>query len=154
NTGLFIDGQWRSAEGGQTIAAHHPATGENITTVADGSAADAPAAIRGAGAPPADSADTAPRARADILRRASALLTHRADDSAAVMTAEMGQPFAESKGEVAYGAEFFRWFSEEAVRVDGEYARSADGKTRVMVSREPVGPCILITPWNFPLAMG
>ena len=154
NTGLFIDGQWRSAEGGKTIEVHNPATGEIITTVADGSAADAEAAIRAAGEAQADWAATAPRERAEILRRAFELLTERADDIAAVMTAEMGKPFAESKGEVAYGAEFFRWFSEEAVRIDGEYARSADGKTRVMVSREPVGPCILITPWNFPLAMG
>ena len=154
NTGLFIDGQWRSAEGGKTIEVHNPATGEIITTVADGSAADAEAAIRAAGEAQADWAATAPRERAEILRRAFELLTERADDIAAVMTAEMGKPFAESKGEVAYGAEFFRWFSEEAVRFDGEYAQSADGKTRVMVSREPVGPCILITPWNFPLAMG
>ena len=154
NTGLFIDGQWRSAEGGKTIEVHNPATGETITTVADGSAADAEAAIRAAGEAQADWAATAPRERAEILRRAFELLTERADDIAAVMTAEMGKPFAESKGEVAYGAEFFRWFSEEAVRFDGEYAQSADGKTRVMVSREPVGPCILITPWNFPLARG
>src|SRR5699024_5097329 len=86
-----------------------------------------------AGEAQADWAATAPRERAEILRRAFELLTERADDIAAVMTAEMGKPFAESKGEVAYGAEFFRWFSEEAVRFDGEYAQSADGKTRVMV---------------------
>ena len=153
-TGLFIDGQWRSAEGGRTIEVHNPATGETIATVADGSAADAAAAIRAAGEAQTDWAATAPRERGEILRRAFELLTERADDIAAVMTAEMGKPFAESKGEVAYGAEFFRWFSEEAVRIDGEYAQSTDGKTRVMVSREPVGPCVLITPWNFPLAMG
>src|SRR5699024_8533201 len=125
NTGLFIDGQWRSAEGGKTIEVHNPATGETLTTVADGSAHDAERGIRTPGEAQADWAATAPRERAEILRRAFELLTERADDIAAVMTAEMGKPFAESKGEVAYGAEFFRWFSEEAVRFDGEYAQSA-----------------------------
>ncbi|WP_350269574.1 NAD-dependent succinate-semialdehyde dehydrogenase [Brevibacterium sp. CBA3109] len=154
NTGLFINGQWRDAEGGKTIDVTNPATGDLITTVADGSAADAEEAIKVAGDTQESWAATPPRERAEILRRAFELLIERADDIAAVMTAEMGKPFAESKGEVTYGAEFFRWFSEEAVRVGGEYTQSTDGKTRVMVSREPVGPCILITPWNFPLAMG
>ncbi|MCF2574025.1 NAD-dependent succinate-semialdehyde dehydrogenase [Brevibacterium sp. UCMA 11754] len=154
NTGLFINGQWRDAEGGKTIDVANPATGDFITTVADGSAADAEEAIKVAGDTQESWAATPPRERAEILRRAFELLIERADDIAAVMTAEMGKPFAESKGEVTYGAEFFRWFSEEAVRVGGQYTQSTDGKTRVMVSREPVGPCILITPWNFPLAMG
>ena len=154
NTGLFINGQWRDAEGGKTVDVVNPATGDLITTVADGTAADAEEAIKVAGDTQASWAATPPRERAEILRRAFELLIERADDIAAVMTAEMGKPFAESKGEVTYGAEFFRWFSEEAVRVGGEYTQSTDGKTRVMVSREPVGPCVLITPWNFPLAMG
>ena len=154
NTGLFINGQWRDAEGGKTVDVMNPATGDFITTVADGSAADAEEAIKVAGDTQESWAATPPRERAEILRRAFELLIERSDDIAAVMTAEMGKPFAESKGEVTYGAEFFRWFSEEAVRVGGEYTQSTDGKTRVMVSREPVGPCILITPWNFPLAMG
>ncbi|GAA1560365.1 MULTISPECIES: NAD-dependent succinate-semialdehyde dehydrogenase [Brevibacterium] len=154
NTGLFINGQWRDAEGGKSLDVHNPATGDRITTIADGSAADAEEAIKVAGDTQETWAATPPRERAEILRRAFELLIERADDIAAVMTAEMGKPFAESKGEVTYGAEFFRWFSEEAVRVGGEYTQSTDGKTRVMVSREPVGPCILITPWNFPLAMG
>ncbi|EKU48822.1 NAD-dependent succinate-semialdehyde dehydrogenase [Brevibacterium casei] len=154
NTGLFINGQWRDAEGGKTIDVINPATGDVITTVADGSAADAEAAIKAAGDAQADWAVTAPRDRAEILRRAFELLIERSDDIAAVMTAEMGKPFAESKGEVAYGAEFFRWFSEEAVRISGDYTLSTDGKNRLMISREPVGPCVLITPWNFPLAMG
>nr|WP_275902102.1 NAD-dependent succinate-semialdehyde dehydrogenase [Brevibacterium zhoupengii] len=151
---MFINGQWREAEGGKTIDVVNPATGDLITTVADGTAADAAEAIKVAGDTQESWAATPPRERAEILRRAFELLIDRADDIAAVMTAEMGKPFAESKGEVTYGAEFFRWFSEEAVRVGGEYTQSTDGKTRVMVSREPVGPCILITPWNFPLAMG
>nr|WP_232488412.1 NAD-dependent succinate-semialdehyde dehydrogenase [Brevibacterium antiquum] len=151
---MFINGQWRDAEGGKIIDVANPATGDVITTVADGSAADAEEAIKVAGDTQESWAATPPRERAEILRRAFELLIERADDIAAVMTAEMGKPFAESKGEVTYGAEFFRWFSEEAVRVGGQYTQSTDGKTRVMVSREPVGPCILITPWNFPLAMG
>lgn len=154
NTGLFINGQWRDAEGGKTVDVLNPATGDFITTVADGSAADAKEAIKVAGDTQESWAATAPRERSEILRRAFELLIERSDDIAAVMTAEMGKPFAESKGEVTYGAEFFRWFSEEAVRVGGDYMQSPDGKNRMLISREPVGPCILITPWNFPLAMG
>ncbi|UVI35416.1 NAD-dependent succinate-semialdehyde dehydrogenase [Brevibacterium spongiae] len=153
-TGLFIGGQWRKAEGGKTLEVRNPATGEVITTVADGSAADANEAITVAGDTQAEWAATSPRERSEILRRTFELLNDRADDIAAVMTAEMGKPFAESKGEVTYGAEFFRWFSEEAVRIGGDYSQSPDGKNRMLISREPVGPCILITPWNFPLAMG
>lgn len=153
-TGLFIGGRWREAEGGKTIEVRNPATGDLITTVADGSAADAEEAIKVAGDTQSGWAATSPRERSEILRRTFELLIDRADDIAAVMTAEMGKPFAESKGEVTYGAEFFRWFSEEAVRVAGDYSQSPDGKNRVLISREPVGPCILITPWNFPLAMG
>src|SRR5690606_8717813 len=154
NTGLFINGQWRDAEGGRTLEVRNPATGGVITTIADGSEADAIDAINAARDAQADWAATAPRERAEILRRAFELLTERADDIATVMTAEMGKPLAEAKGEVAYGAEFFRWFSEEAVRISGDFTQSTDGKNRLMISREPVGPCVLITPWNFPLAMG
>ncbi|MBB1041679.1 NAD-dependent succinate-semialdehyde dehydrogenase, partial [Dietzia sp. Cai40] len=93
------------------------------------------------------------RDRAEILRRAYELILDRADELALLMTTEMGKPLAEAKGEVTYGAEFFRWFSEEACRIRGDARRSPDGKTRLMVTHEPVGPCILITPWNFPLAM-
>ncbi|HJF77150.1 MAG TPA: NAD-dependent succinate-semialdehyde dehydrogenase [Brevibacterium linens] len=153
-TGLFIGGRWREAEGGKTIDVRNPATGEVITTVADCSAADAQEAIKVAGEAQAGWAATSPRERSEILRRTFELLIDRADDIAAVMTAEMGKPFAESKGEVTYGADFFRWFSEEAVRIEGDYSQSPDGKNRMLISREPVGPCILITPWNFPLAMG
>ena len=153
-TGLFINGQWRDAEGGKTIDVINPATGKVLTAVADGSAADAEEAIRVAGETQDSWGRTAPRERAEILRRAYELLIERTDDIAAVMTAEMGKPLSEAKGEVTYGAEFFRWFSEEAVRIDGDFTQSPDGKTRIMVSREPVGPSVLITPWNFPLAMG
>jgi succinate-semialdehyde dehydrogenase/glutarate-semialdehyde dehydrogenase len=94
-----------------------------------------------------------PRERGEILRRAFELVTERAEDFALLMTLEMGKPLAEARGEVTYGAEFLRWFSEEAVRAFGRYSVSPDGKSRLLVTKKPVGPCLLITPWNFPLAM-
>jgi succinate-semialdehyde dehydrogenase / glutarate-semialdehyde dehydrogenase len=154
NTGLFINGQWRDAEGGKTVDVFNPATGKVLTSIADGSGADAEEAIKVAGETQESWAATPPRERGEILRRAYDVLISRTDEIAAVMTAEMGKPLSESKGEVAYGAEFFRWFAEEAVRIEGDFTVSADGKSRIIVSREPVGPSILITPWNFPLAMG
>ena len=154
NTGLFIDGQWRDAETGDTIDVINPATGKVIAKVADGSEKDAQDAIEAAGRAQKSWAATPPRERGEILRRAFELLMERQDEIGAVMTAEMGKSLTEAKGEVAYGAEFFRWFSEEAVRVGGDYMKSTDGKNRLMISKEPVGPCILVTPWNFPLAMG
>ena len=154
NTGLFIDGQWRDAETGDTIDVINPATGKVIAKVADGSEKDAQDAIEAAGRAQKSWAATPPRERGEILRRAFELLMEKQDEIGAVMTAEMGKSLTEAKGEVAYGAEFFRWFSEEAVRVGGDYMKSTDGKNRLMISKEPVGPCILVTPWNFPLAMG
>ncbi|MGB3374356.1 MAG: NAD-dependent succinate-semialdehyde dehydrogenase, partial [Microbacterium sp.] len=97
---------------------------------------------------------TAPRERSEILRRAYDLVIERSEQLAAIMTAEMGKPLAEARGEVAYGAEFLRWFSEEAVRIGGDFTSTGDGKSRILVTKVPVGPCVLITPWNFPLAMG
>ena len=154
NTGLFIDGQWRDAETGDTIDVINPATGKVIAKVADGSKKDAQDAIEAAGRAQKSWAATPPRERGEILRRAFELLMEKQDEIGAVMTAEMGKSLTEAKGEVAYGAEFFRWFSEEAVRIGGDYMKSTDGKNRLMISKEPVGPCILVTPWNFPLAMG
>lgn len=153
-TGLYIDGAWGPAENGLTLDVENPATGEVIAKVADASANDAKRAIEVAGRTQKEWAATAPRDRGEILRRAFELLMERQSEIAAVMTAEMGKSFKEAKGETVYGAEFFRWFAEEAVRINGNYQVSTDGKNRIMVSREPVGPCILITPWNFPLAMG
>ena len=99
-------------------------------------------------------AATAPRERGEILRRAFELMTARAEELALLMTLEMGKPLAESRGEVTYAAEFFRWFSEEAVRIAGRWSTSPDGATRLMTMKQPVGPTLMITPWNFPLAMG
>ncbi|MBY4569625.1 NAD-dependent succinate-semialdehyde dehydrogenase [Gordonia sp. PS3] len=152
-TGIHIDGRWRQASSGSTFDVENPATGEVLATLADGGESDAVAAIDSAAAHQREWAATPARERSEILRRAYELLTERADEVAAVMTAEMGKPLAESRGEVAYGAEFFRWFAEEAVRIRGDARRSPDGKSRIIVTQEPVGPCILITPWNFPLAM-
>ncbi|TCJ78521.1 UNVERIFIED_ORG: succinate semialdehyde dehydrogenase [Dietzia maris] len=152
-TGIHVDGAWRDAASGATFDVVNPATGEAIATIADGGASDAAAAIEAAGRAQPSWAAVPARERAEILRRAYELIVERADELALLMTTEMGKPLAEAKGEVTYGAEFFRWFSEEACRIRGDARRSPDGKTRLMVTHEPVGPCILITPWNFPLAM-
>jgi succinate-semialdehyde dehydrogenase/glutarate-semialdehyde dehydrogenase len=153
-TELFIGGKWRSAEGGKTLAVEDPATGATLCEVADSSPADGMAALAAAVAAQAEWAATAPRDRGEILRRTYELMTEQADELALLMTLEMGKPVAESKGEIAYAAEFFRWFSEEAVRIDGGYQVAPNGKGRFVVMRQPVGPCLLITPWNFPAAMG
>ncbi|MGE2735874.1 NAD-dependent succinate-semialdehyde dehydrogenase [Mycolicibacterium vaccae] len=153
-TGLLIDGEWRGAADGRTFDVENPATGETIAVVADGGTADADAAIAAAAAAQSSWGRTAPRERGEILRRTFELVMERQDWLAEIMTTEMGKPFAEAKGEVAYAAEYLRWFSEEAVRIDGDAGISTDGKNRVVVTREPIGPCVLVTPWNFPLAMG
>ncbi|WP_157108642.1 aldehyde dehydrogenase family protein, partial [Aldersonia kunmingensis] len=153
-TELYIDGKWAPAESGRTFAVVNPATEQTIAEVADGGVDDAERAIRAAAAVQRDWARTAPRERSDILRRAYELILARTDELAELMTAEMGKPLAEARGEVAYAAEFFRWFSEEAVRIGGDHTTTGDGKNRIVVTREPVGPCVLVTPWNFPLAMG
>ncbi|RIJ78150.1 NAD-dependent succinate-semialdehyde dehydrogenase [Nakamurella silvestris] len=152
NTGLFIGGQWRSTQ--QTIAVEDPSTGETIAQVADASPADGLLALDAACDAAADWAATDPRVRGEILRKAFELLTARAEEFALLMTLEMGKPLAEARGEVAYGAEFFRWFSEEAVRISGSYSVAPSGGTRLLTMKQAVGPCYAITPWNFPLAMG
>jgi len=153
-TGLFIGGEWRDASDGSTTEVEDPATGETLISVASASAADGKAALDAAVAAQHDWAATAPRERAEILRSAFELITERADYFAMLMTLEMGKPLAQSKGEGTYGAEFFRWFSEEVVRIAGRWATSPDGNTRLMTMKQPVGPVLMITPWNFPLAMG
>lgn len=152
-TGIHVDGRWRDAASGATFDVLNPATGSVVATLADGGPADATAAIEVAGRTQESWAAVPARERAEILRRAYDLLIERADELALLMTTEMGKPLAEARGEVAYGAEFFRWFSEEACRISGDARRSPDGNLRLMATSEPVGPCILITPWNFPLAM-
>ena len=153
-TDLFIDGRWQQAANGATFAVENPATNEVIAHVADGSPEDAALAIGAAGRAQASWGKSTPRERADILRRAFELVIANTDRLASIMTAEMGKPLAEARGEVAYGAEMLRWFSEEAVRIGGDNATSVDGNTRILITKEPVGPSVLVTPWNFPLAMG
>ncbi|GAB2759329.1 NAD-dependent succinate-semialdehyde dehydrogenase [Nocardioides pakistanensis] len=153
HTGLFIGGTWRDAGGGQTFEVEDPATGQVLTRVADATPEDGMAALAAAAEAQASWGATAPRERAEILRRAFDTVTARADEFALLMTLEMGKPLAEARGEVTYGAEFLRWFSEEAARISGRFATAPDGKARLMVHKRPVGPSLLITPWNFPLAM-
>ncbi|MFZ4895577.1 NAD-dependent succinate-semialdehyde dehydrogenase [Plantibacter sp. Mn2098] len=152
-SGLSIGGEWRDAEGGRTLDVIDPSTGEVIKTIADASVADGKAALDAAVAVADEWAATPPRTRSNILRKAFDLLQERRDDFALLMTLEMGKPLAESNGEVTYGGEFLRWFSEEAVRISGRYGTNPEGTGRMIVSQHPVGPCFLITPWNFPLAM-
>src|SRR5690349_17656439 len=153
-TGLLINGQWRPAGSGKTFDVEDPATGKVLLSISDAGPEDGAAALDAAAAAQADWARTAPRERGEILRRAFELVTERAEDFALLMTLEMGKPLAQARGEVGYGAEFLRWFSEEAVRVGGRWATSPDGATRLLTMRQPVGPVLMITPWNFPLAMG
>lgn len=151
--GLFISGEWRTAEGGKTLDVVDPSTGAVIRTIADASVADGKAAMDAAVAAFPAWAATPARERGEILRRAFDLLQARKEDVALLMTLEMGKPLAEARGEVVYGGEFLRWFSEEAPRIQGRYGPNPEGTGRMIVSQHPVGPCFLITPWNFPLAM-
>ncbi|HJR38750.1 MAG TPA: aldehyde dehydrogenase family protein, partial [Nocardioidaceae bacterium] len=148
---LFIGGKWRDAEGGKTFEVEDPATGQTIASVADAGVADGTAALEAAVAAQEEWARTAPRDRGEILRRAFELITERADDLALLMTLEMGKPLKESEAEIAYASEFFRWFSEESVRIAGRYSVAPNGASRLITMKQPVGPCLMITPWNFPL---
>src|SRR3954470_13083829 len=151
---LFIGGEWRDASGGATLAVEDPATGEPLCEVADGTPEDAKAALDAAVSKQAEWAATPPNERSEILWRVFEALNEHADDLAALMTLEMGKAVAESKAEIAYAAEFFRWFSGETLRLDGYYKAAGNGAGRVLVMRQPVGPSFFITPWNFPTAMG
>lgn len=150
---LFIGGRWRAASSNGTLAVHDPATGEVVRDIADATAEDGMAALDAAVAVADSWASTPARERAEILRRAFDLLQERKEDFALLMTIEMGKPLAEARGEVAYGGEFLRWFGEEATRVQGRYGSNPENTGRMFVTQHPVGPCFLITPWNFPLAM-
>lgn len=142
------------ATGGGTFAVHNPANGEVIAEVADATPEDAVRALDAAVAAQADWAATPARERGEILRAVFERIAARAEDFALLMTLEMGKALPESRNEVRYGAEFFRWFSEEAARISGRYLHAPSGTGRILVHKQPVGPCLAITPWNFPLAMG
>ncbi|MGH3425157.1 MAG: aldehyde dehydrogenase family protein, partial [Nocardioidaceae bacterium] len=151
---LYVDGRWRDAEGAATFDVVDPSTGRTLCAVADASPGDGRAALDAAVAAQESFAALPPRERADMLTRAFELLHERIDDLALLMTLEMGKPLAEARGEIAYAAEFFRHFAGEAVRIDGGYQVAPAGGARFLVAKQPVGPCLLITPWNFPMAMG
>jgi succinate-semialdehyde dehydrogenase / glutarate-semialdehyde dehydrogenase len=150
---LYIDGEWKDGAKG-AIAVEDPATGETLVEVADASPEDAKAALDAAVNAGPEWAQHPPRERGEILRRAFETIVERKQELALLMTLEMGKPIKESEAEITYAAEFLRWFSEQAVRIDGRYAVAPNGQGRLLTMKQPVGPCLLITPWNFPLAMG
>ena len=150
-TQSFIGGEWVPTPA--TFEVHNPATGEVLCHVADAGPAEGLRALDAAVTAQEAWAATAPRVRGELLRRAFELVQRRRDDLALLMTLEMGKPLPEALGEVAYGGEFLRWFSEEAVRITGRYGVNPEGTGRMIVAQRPVGPCFFITPWNFPLAM-
>ncbi len=151
---LYIGGEWRDASGGGTLDVIDPATEEPICEVADGTPEDAKAALDAAVAKQAEWAASPANDRAGILWKAFELLMERADELAVLMTLEMGKPVSESKAEIVYAADFFRWYSGEALRIEGTWKQFANGTSRVLVMKQPVGPSLMITPWNFPMAMG
>ncbi len=153
-TQLFVNGEFVDAQAGATFDVVNPATGEVLCSVADASPADGRTALDAAVAAQADFAATTPLQRHRILLRAFELLMERQDELGLLMTLEMGKPLAEAKGEIAYAAEFFRHFAGEALRIDGGFQSSPQGGARFLITKQPVGPCLLITPWNFPMAMG
>jgi succinate-semialdehyde dehydrogenase/glutarate-semialdehyde dehydrogenase len=150
---LYIGGEWRDGAKG-TISVEDPSTGESLCEVADASVDDAVAALDAAVEAGREFAAHPPRERGEILRRAFEAIVARTDDLALIMTLEMGKPMRESRAEIVYAAEFLRWYSEQAVRIDGRYAVAPNGQGRLLTMKQPVGPCLMITPWNFPLAMG
>jgi succinate-semialdehyde dehydrogenase/glutarate-semialdehyde dehydrogenase len=152
-TELFIGGKWVPASSGNRFDVLDPATGGVLASVADGGVEDAMAAVDAASAAFASWASTAPRERSEILRRAFELMSSRADDLAKMISLENGKALTDAKGEVTYAAEFFRWYAEEAVRADGAVTTAPAGANRILVVRQPVGVCVLVTPWNFPAAM-
>ena len=153
-TKLWIGGEQVDAKDKATMAVDDPSTGETLTEVANASPEDATKALDAVCAVQQEWAATAPRQRGEILRKAWELVVERTEDIALLMTLEMGKSVAESKAELTYGSEFLRWFAEEAVRINGRYTPSPGGTGRILVTKQPVGPCLAITPWNFPLAMG
>ena len=153
DTGLYIGGAWVAASDGGRFDVCDPATGKTIASVADGTVEDAIAAVDAAEQAADQWAATAPRERAEILRRAWQLMTERGEALARLVTLENGKALVDSRGEVSYAAEFFRWFSEEAVRASGDLATAPSGANKILVVRQPVGIAVLVTPWNFPAAM-
>jgi len=151
-TDLFIDGKWSGGSAG-SFAVLDPSTGEEITSVPRAGLDDLDRALAAAAAAQPDWAASAPRERGEVLRRAFELMISRREQIAYLMSLEMGKSLTDARGEVTYAAEFFRWFSEEAVRVDGALRTAPSGANRILTFRKPVGVALLLTPWNFPAAM-
>ena len=152
-TQLYIAGAWIDGHGSEHIDVEDPSTGKTLKTIANANHVDALAALTAASNAQESWAKTPPRERAEILRRTFELVKARSEEFAMLISLEMGKPIAEARGEVTYGNEFLRWFSEEAVRISGRYGSSPEGTGRMLVTQRPVGPAFAITPWNFPLAM-
>jgi succinate-semialdehyde dehydrogenase/glutarate-semialdehyde dehydrogenase len=150
---LYIAGKWVSGNGEGAIAVEDPATGKTLLEIANANAEDGLAALTAADEASSSWARVSPRERSEILRRAFEIIKARSEEFATLISLEMGKPIAEARGEVTYGNEFLRWFSEEAVRISGRYGSSPEGTGRMLVTQRPVGPAFAITPWNFPLAM-
>lgn len=150
---LYIGGQWRASRDGARLDVRDPATEETVASVADATIEDGLAAVEAAHAAAATWAATPPRERGEILRRAFELMIAHQENLARLITMESGKALAEARGEVAYAAEFLRWFSEEAVRIQGEICVAPGGANRIIVLRQPIGISVFVTPWNFPAAM-
>ena len=151
--GLYIGGEWRSAAGAGMIAVVDPSTEAVLARVPDATLTDAAAAVDAAAKAAPSWRNTAPRKRSEILRRCFELMVERSDMLATLISLENGKALRDAKGEVAYAAEFFRWNAEEAVRITGEFGTAPGGTNRIVVDYQPMGICLMITPWNFPAAM-
>ncbi|WP_245468068.1 MULTISPECIES: NAD-dependent succinate-semialdehyde dehydrogenase [unclassified Mesorhizobium] len=151
--GLYIGGIWRPSSDGSVIEVVDPSTEAVIAAVPDATLADAAAAVEAAAEAATSWREAAPRRRSEILRRCFELMTERAEILAALISLENGKALRDARGEVAYAAEFFRWNAEEAVRIGGEFGLAPSGANRIVVDYQPIGVCVLITPWNFPAAM-
>jgi succinate-semialdehyde dehydrogenase/glutarate-semialdehyde dehydrogenase len=152
-TDLFVAGEWRSASGGRTLDVRDPATGEVLATVADAAPADAQEAVAAAAGAAAAWAATSPRSRSELLMRVFHLMHERRQELAQLISLENGKALADARSEVGYAAEFFRWYAEEGVRLRGQVGLAPSGANRIVVTHQPVGVSVLITPWNFPAAM-
>jgi len=152
-TKLYIGGKWVAGHADKPISVEDPATAKTLLEIENATAEDGLAALTAADEAQHAWAKTAPRERSEILRRTFEQVRARSEEFAMLISMEMGKPLAEARGEVAYGNEFLRWFSEEAVRISGRYGSSPEGTGRMLVTQRPVGPAFAITPWNFPLAM-
>jgi succinate-semialdehyde dehydrogenase/glutarate-semialdehyde dehydrogenase len=151
---LYVGGSWREGGSAESFPVHDPSTNKILTSVADATVEDAGLALDAAVAAFPSWAAVAPRKRSEILLRCFETLMAESEEFALLITLEMGKPLVESRSEVAYAAEFFRWFAEEATRIQGRYSKAPGGSGQIVVKHEPVGPVLAITPWNFPLAMG